>query len=69
MRGEINLVGVFLPTLLVLAGVAFGLKELCCRLLLRLDAYRFVWHRPLFDTALYVLLLGGMVFVTHWINL
>jgi hypothetical protein len=37
--------------------------------LLRLNAYRFVWHRPLFDTALFVLLLGGIVFIAHQIHL
>ncbi len=68
MRCEINFFGVFFPTLLALAVVAFGLKELCCRLLLRLGAYRFVWHRPLFDTALFVLLLSGIVFITHWLS-
>jgi hypothetical protein len=69
MSGEINLFGVFVPALLVYAVAAFGLKEMVCRGLLALGAYRFVWHRPLFDSALFVLLLGGIVFVTHRINL
>ena len=69
MSGEINILGVFVPALLVYAAVALGFKEIVCHLLLRLNAYRFVWHRPLFDTALFVLLLGGIVFVAHWIFL
>lgn len=69
MSGEINIFGVFVPALLVYAAAAFGLKEVVCRGLLGLGAYRFVWHRPLFDSALFVLLLGGIVLVTHWINL
>lgn len=69
MSGEINFLGVFVPALLVYAVVAFGLKEIVCRALLGLGAYRLVWHRPLFDSALFVLLLGGIVLVTHWINL
>lgn len=69
MNGEMNIFGVFVPALLVYAAVAFGFKEGVCRLLLRLGAYRFVWHRPLFDTALFVLLLGGIVRVTNWIKL
>jgi hypothetical protein len=49
--------------------VAFGCKEIVCRGLLALGAYRFVWHRPLFDTALFVLLLGGIILAAHRINL
>lgn len=67
MNGELNLLGVFVPALLVYAALAFGLKELVCRQLLRLNIYRFVWHRPLFDTALFVLLLGALVLLTYWI--
>ena len=33
------------------------------RLLAGLGLYRLVWHRPLFDLALYVLLLGAVVSV------
>jgi len=69
MSGEINILGVFVPALLVYAAGAFGLKEIVCRALLRLGAYRFVWHRPLFDTAIFVLLLGGIVFVSNLIKL
>ncbi|WP_191060411.1 DUF1656 domain-containing protein [Geminicoccus harenae] len=60
MPGEIDLYGVFLPALLVYAVLALVLKELASRLLVRIGAYRFVWHRPLFDLALFVLLLGGI---------
>ena len=28
----------------------------------RVGFYRFVWHRPLFDTALYVILFGAVIF-------
>jgi hypothetical protein len=69
VNGEINILGVFVPALLVYAVVALGLKEIACRLLLRLNAYRFVWHRPLFDTALFILLLGGIVLFAHSIKL
>jgi GH15 family glucan-1,4-alpha-glucosidase len=69
MNGEINILGAFVPALLIYAALAFGLKEIVCRLLLRLGAYQFVWHRPLFDSALFVLLLGGVVLAAHRINL
>lgn len=33
-------------------------------LLERAGVYRFVWHRALFDLALYVCLLGGVVYLS-----
>jgi hypothetical protein len=35
----------------------------------RIGAYTFIWHRPLFDAALYVVILGGLVFSggTRWL--
>lgn len=65
MNGELNILGVFVPALLIYALVAFGLKEVACRLLLRWEVYRFVWHRPLFDTALFIVLLGAIVWFIH----
>lgn len=61
MMGETDIYGVFLPTLAVLMLVAF-LVSLPVRAGLRAcGLYRFVWHPPLFDLALYVTLLGGAV--------
>jgi len=58
MIGEIDLYGVLLPPLLVWLGLAL-LASACLRWgLLRLGLYRFVWHRPLFDAALLVILTG-----------
>ncbi|MBS7543295.1 DUF1656 domain-containing protein [Ancylobacter oerskovii] len=31
-------------------------------LLARMGAYRYVWHRPLFDAALYIILFGAVIF-------
>ena len=36
-------------------------RSLLRRLLERTGAYRYVWHRALFDLALYVVLLGAVV--------
>ena len=68
MSGEINLMGVFVPSLLLHAVLAFGLKECVCRLLAGIGAYRFVWHRPLFDSALFVILLAGIVMLINRIH-
>jgi hypothetical protein len=61
MTGEIDLYGVFVPGLLVWMLLAFALSLPLRRLLLLCGFYHFVWSRPLFDLALYVVLLGGVV--------
>ena len=64
MIGEIDIYGVFVPPLLLWVGAALPLLALLRRLLARLGFYRFVWHRPLFDFALLVIVLGGVVALT-----
>lgn len=61
MNRELDVFGVFLPDLLVWIVVAFFLGMFVRRVLSELGVYRLVWHRPLFDAAVYVLLLGGVV--------
>jgi len=58
MIGEINFCGVLFPPLLVWAGVALLLSMLLRRLLAAAGIYRFIWHRPLFDLSLLVILTG-----------
>ncbi|MFC3126188.1 DUF1656 domain-containing protein [Pseudoroseomonas globiformis] len=60
MIAEIDLYGIYLPALLVWALLAVPLTALLRRALARLGAYRWVWHRPLFDLALFVIVLGGI---------
>jgi hypothetical protein len=62
MRGEFDLFGVYLPPLLPAGLIAWGLTVLLIRALNRIGFYRFVWHRPLANVALFVLMLGGTVF-------
>jgi hypothetical protein len=61
MIGEIDVYGVFIPPLLLWIGAALPLTSVLRRLLRWSGFYRFVWHRPLFDFALLVIVLGGMV--------
>lgn len=68
MISEMNLLGIFVPALLVYAVVAFLLMKGISLLLAGLGAYRFVWHRPLFDSAIFILLLGGIVLLINWIK-
>lgn len=65
MHGEFSLYGVFIPTLIGLMLVAF-LVFLGLRLvLLRLRVYRHIWHPPLFNFALYILVLGALFALTR----
>ena len=60
MIAELDLYGIYLPALLVWAAITLPLTALLRRALLALGAYRWIWHPPLFDFALYLLLLGGV---------
>jgi Protein of unknown function (DUF1656) len=59
--GEIDLYGVFVPPLLIWLAAALPLTAVLRRLLRWLGFYRLVWHRPLFDFALLIIVLGGVV--------
>ena len=62
MIGEFDIYGVLIPALLVWLAVAYVAYVAVRYALGAAGAYRFIWHRPLFDTALYVVLLGAIVF-------
>ena len=57
MIGDLDISGVFLPTLLVLMGITYVLFLVVHGLLTRVHFYRLVWHRALFKVGLYALLL------------
>lgn len=61
MTGELDLYGVFIPSLAVWMALAFIISLPVRSVLASTGFYRLVWHRPLFDLALYVVLLGGIV--------
>ena len=61
MIAEFDIYGVFVPALLVFAIVTLLLTLVLTRLLQVIGFYRFVWHRPLFDVALGVILFGAIV--------
>ncbi|KMO33312.1 membrane protein [Methylobacterium tarhaniae] len=63
MTGEFDLYGVFVPSLAAWMLLAFLVSLPLRRLLAWSGFYRLVWHRPLFDLALYVALLGAVVAV------
>ncbi|MCQ4308187.1 DUF1656 domain-containing protein [Pseudomonas stutzeri] len=60
MTGHLNIYGVYVPVLLMLMLAAYLLKSLLGVALARLGLYRWVWHPPLFNLALYVMMLGAL---------
>jgi len=56
MIGELDIYGVYVPIFVVVAAVAFLLQILLKRVLDACGLYRFLWHRALFDLAIYVIL-------------
>jgi hypothetical protein len=61
MTGELNIYGVFVPALFAWVLIAFGVFVPVRHVLAWSGFYRLVWHRPLFDVALFVVLLGAVV--------
>lgn len=59
MTGQLDLYGIFLPSLAALALFAYGMFRIVASVLGRVGFYRLVWHRSLFNLALYATLLGG----------
>ncbi|QND74660.1 DUF1656 domain-containing protein [Tardiphaga robiniae] len=64
MRYEIDLFGVLLPSLMLWLVITYAIGALLHPLIERSGLYRYVWHRALFDLALYVCLLGGVVYLS-----
>jgi hypothetical protein len=67
MIAELSLHGVFVPALLVWALLALPVAAALKVGLRRAGVYRFVWHQPLFDFALFVIVLGGVTALLEWI--
>ena len=55
MMGENELFGIYFNAELVTSMIALGLTYGIHRLLVLVGLHRAVWHRPLFETALFVI--------------
>lgn len=60
MQNDISIGGVYLPGLLVMMLAAFVVARVVWQILSWTGLYSFVWHRALFNLALYILILGTM---------
>jgi hypothetical protein len=67
MIGEVSLYGIYLPWLLVLAILTLAVSWFMRRVLALAGVYRLVWHPALFDLALYVVLLYGVVLLSPYV--
>jgi hypothetical protein len=65
MIGEIDVLGVFVPAVLVLMFIAYLINLAIRTVLARVGFYRLVWHRSIFDLGIYVVVLGLVVIVSH----
>lgn len=64
MRGELDFFGIYIPGLLTCGLAAFLLNMVLRRALEHAGFYRLVWHRALFDLSMFVVVLGGVVWLT-----
>ena len=66
MTAQLDLNGVFLPSLAALALFAYFIFCALVWLLGRVGFYRAVWHRPLFNLALYISVVGVCSTASNW---
>ncbi|GGD78650.1 DUF1656 domain-containing protein [Croceicoccus mobilis] len=64
MTGEVSIGGVFVPTLLLLAILAMVIAALVIRLLSLVGGYRYLAYKALVDLAIFVLVFGGLFFLS-----
>lgn len=69
MIGELNFCGVFMPSVMPLAILAFVVSLVMRVILRRIRFYRLIWHPGLFDAALYLLTLWTFVLITRQVTL
>ena len=64
MTYQLDLFGVVVPSLLLWGVLAYALARVVSRLMGRVGLYRHIWHPALFDFALYVCTVTGLVFAS-----
>ncbi|KJC57102.1 membrane protein [Bradyrhizobium sp. LTSPM299] len=67
MRFELDIYGVLVPALLLWLILAYALSAIVSRVMQHFGLYRLVWHRALFNFALYVCLLGVVVYLSEFL--
>jgi hypothetical protein len=65
---QFDLYGILLPSFSAIVLCAYGLFRILTSVFARLGLYQAVWHRPLFNLALYITLLGGLSAILNWLQ-
>lgn len=63
MIGEMSIGGVFIPSIVIFSIISFVLLYLIRRILAYYGLYQRIWHQALFNTALFIILLGSITFL------
>ncbi len=61
MTGEFSFFGMYFPWLMLTSLLSLVVTRLISLFLARKGFYRHVWHPPLFDVALFLVVLGVLV--------
>jgi hypothetical protein len=61
MNEEISLFGIFVPSILACSIVSYVAMVLVARALRAVGAYRFIWHRSLFNLSMFACILCATV--------
>lgn len=61
MTGEFSFFGMYFPVLMLTSLIALVATRLISFFLARKGFYRHIWHPPLFDVALFFVVLGLLV--------
>lgn len=60
---QLDIHGVIIPTFIVLAIGSLIASQIIGRFFSYVGLYRIVWHRPLFNLAFYIMLLGASTYI------
>lgn len=63
MIKELDIGGVYITPFLAWAVVALVINSLLGRFFMRIGFYRLIWHRHLFDAAVFIILFTAIAFV------
>jgi hypothetical protein len=69
MSPDFDILGVYIPSLVVWIGIAYALSRGFRVLLTRTNGYQFFWHPSLFALAFFMVLLGIVTMLGRAINL
>jgi hypothetical protein len=66
---DVDIYGVYIPALGAIAVVAYVFNAILRRVLSAVGFYRLVWHRPLFDTAMFFCIVGAIALTINRVPL